>query len=165
MFWACAQTETHRERLAIHTLGLLGFMVYCPRIESKRTMPTGRAEVAVPLFPGYLFVWITAQWWSVRWSPGVTRLVLGAGGEPAHVSDQIIKDLQAREIGGLIRLPPPPKLCHGDRVSLIRGPFEGHLAIYNSMKPRERVEVLLQVLGSVQRLELPERDIKKVGLS
>ncbi len=65
-FWACAQLETHRERLAEHCLGLAGYQVYTPRIA------TGRKHGAATtlLFPGYAFVLIEVGWWTARWAAG-----------------------------------------------------------------------------------------------
>ena len=36
-YWACAQLETNRERLALHCLELAGYQVYMPRIRAKPT--------------------------------------------------------------------------------------------------------------------------------
>ena len=76
MFWACAQIEPYRERLALHCLGLNGFEVYCPRLR-EQIRSRGRKIVRTPLlFPGYAFVLVVSAWWSARWSPGVRRLVM-----------------------------------------------------------------------------------------
>ena len=61
--------------------------------------------------------------------------------------DRIIADLRAREQNGLIVLPPKPGLRRGDQVRITRGPMAERLAIYEGMKGRERVEVLLAMLG------------------
>ena len=37
---------------------------------------------------------------------------------------------------------------------VIHGPFAGHVGLYQGMKPRERVEVLLAILGGSQRVTL-----------
>jgi transcriptional antiterminator RfaH len=100
-----------------------------------------------------LFVWIEMQWHAARWAPGVVRLVMNGVG-PAAVPDGIISDLRARETGGLIDLPKPPKFRTGDRVRVTQGPFAGHVGLYAGMKPRERVEVLLRILGGSQRVTL-----------
>ena len=50
--------------------------------------------------------------------------------------------------------PQKPGLRRGDQVRITRGPMAERLAIYDGMKGRERVEVLLAMLGSVQRVEL-----------
>jgi len=44
----------------------------------------------------------------------------------------------------------------------VPGPFQGQLALYAGMKPRERVEVLLALLGGQQRVTLPKGDIEAV---
>jgi Transcription termination factor nusG len=71
-YWACAQLEANRERLALHCLSLRGFEVYLPRLRVKRVTPTRKTSVQAPaLFPGYAFVLIEQQWHAARWSPGV----------------------------------------------------------------------------------------------
>jgi hypothetical protein len=40
-----------------------------------------------------------------------------------------------------------------------------HLAIYTDMKPRERVEVLLRLLGGEHRVILAKQDIEVVKLT
>jgi transcriptional antiterminator RfaH len=98
-----------------------------------------------------------AQWHAARWLPGIVRLVLD-GDHPARVPDAVIAEIRARERNGLVELPS--RLKRGDRVRVTRGPFGGHLAIYAGMRPRERVEVLLTLLGGRQRVTLPENDIE-----
>jgi transcriptional antiterminator RfaH len=158
-YWACAQLEANRERLAPHCLGLGGFEVYLPRIPATRAMPARKiAAQAAPLFPGYAFVLIELQWHAARWSPGVLRLVLD-GDRLARVPDKVIADLKGRERDGLVELPPPPSFQRGDPVRIVRGVFTRQLALFEGQRPHERVEVLLQLLG---RVELAKRDIAAI---
>ena len=91
-YWACAQLEANRERLALHCLGVAGYQTYLPRIRVKRAMPARKIVTqTTPLFPGYCFVGIDLQWHAARWSPGVHRLVLD-GLQPA-VPDKVIAEL------------------------------------------------------------------------
>jgi transcriptional antiterminator RfaH len=154
-FWACAQLEGNRERLALHCLKLGGFTTYSPRLRERRLVKGRQITVTLPLFPRYAFVWIELQWHAARWCPGVIRLVLD-GDKPAKVPDTVIDDLKRRERNGLIELPPPPGLQRSDRVRIVRGAFAGQLALFDGMRPRERVAVLLQILG---RVELPKGDV------
>jgi transcriptional antiterminator RfaH len=158
-YWACAQLETNRERLALHCLGLAGYEVYLPRLRINREKQLRKAGAQAPaLFPGYCFVWIELQWHAARWSPGVLRLVLD-GMQPAKLPDKVIAELKRRERNGLVELPPPPELRRGDQVRIMRGLFVGQLAVFDGMRPHERVAVLLQLLG---RVELPKNDITAV---
>src|SRR5262249_53697277 len=96
-----------------------------------------------------------------RWSVGVVRLVMD-GVQPARVPDAVIAESRSREVRGLIELPQPPRVRPGDAVRILRGPFEGKLAIYAGMKPRARVEVLLSLLGSSQRVMLAADAVEAV---
>jgi transcriptional antiterminator RfaH len=103
------------------------------------------------LFPGYLFVLIELQWRAAHYCPGVLRLVMD-GLQPARVPATAIAEIKSRERNGLIALPD--RFKRGDQVRILRGPFRERLAIYAGMAPHERVAVLLQLLGGVQRVTL-----------
>jgi transcription antitermination factor NusG len=47
----------------------------------------------------------------------------------------------------------------GDQVRILAGPFRGQLGLFAGMKPHERVEVLLALLGGRSRVLLPENHI------
>jgi transcription antitermination factor NusG len=142
MYWTCARLEPHRERLAVHCLGVNGYEVYLPRLRERRVSHGRRIEVRPPLFPGYAFVLIHLQWHAARWAPGTLGLIMD-GTRPAKVADEVIEEIRRREVDGLIDLPKPPPLRRGARVRIFRGPFTGHLAIFADMRPRQRVEILL----------------------
>src|SRR5262245_11045687 len=146
MFWACAQLKPMQTRLALHCLGLAGFETYLPRLREHRVRGSRRIEIARALFPGYCFILITLQWSNACYAPGVRRIILD-GEVPARVPDRIIDDLRKREHNGLIELPKPRVLRAGDPVRVLRGPFAGHLALYDGMQPRDRVAILLALLG------------------
>ena len=84
------------------------------------------------------------------------------GAVPARVPDAVIDEIRSRECRGLIELPKPPLARPGDAVRILRGPFEGKLVIYAGMKPRQRVEVLLSLLGSSQRVMLAADAVEAV---
>jgi hypothetical protein len=48
----------------------------------------------------------------------------------------------------------PNKLRLGDRVRVLRSPFRDHLAIYAGMSGRDRVAVLLRLLGGERQILL-----------
>ena len=159
-YWACARLEPRRERLALHCLGLAGFTTYLPRLRERRMSHGRRVEATPPLFPGYAFLAIEAQWHAARWTAGVINLIMDGVG-PARVPDAVIAEIRSREVGGLIELAP--SLPRRDaRVRILRGPFTGHLAIFADMRPRQRVEILLQLLGGEQRVTLATKDIEVV---
>ena len=65
-----------------------------------------------------------------------------------------------RERGGVIELPKS-RLEPGVRVRVLQGPLQGQLGLCAGMRPRERVLVLLQLLGSQRRVELREDAVER----
>jgi len=161
MYWCAAQLVPQRDGLALNFLRQAGFETYAPRLREPRTVQ-GRKVVRTPLlFPGYLFVLIELQWHKARWAPGVVRLIMD-GITPAVVPDTVIDSLKAREVGGLIELPKPPRFKAGDKVRVLHGPLAGHVGLYAGMKPRQRVEILLALLGGSQRVTLAAEAVEPV---
>jgi transcription antitermination factor NusG len=160
-FWAAAQLQPRRDQLALHCLKLFGFETYAPRLRDQRTIRGSKVIKTPLLFPGYVFVLIHLQWSRARWSPGVVRLVMD-GITPAVVPDTVVTSLKAREVNGLIELPSPPRFQRGDRVRVLHGPLAGQVGLFAGMKPRERVAVLLTLLGSSRRVELAGSAVERV---
>jgi transcriptional antiterminator RfaH len=158
-YWTVARLEPHREALAQRCLALAGFEVYLPRLRMVRQHAGRKIETRPPLFPGYAFTVIHAQWWAARWSIGVAGLIMN-GSSPARVPDAVVAEIRARERGGLVELPPLPRPRPGDKVRVTAGIFTGRLALYDGMRGSERVAVLLGVLG---RVVLPADAIEPVA--
>ncbi len=158
-YWACARLESRREAVARHFLRLAGYQVYIPQIREQRLRRHRRIEVIAPLFPAYAFIVIERKWHTARWSIGVTAIIMD-GVAPAKVPDQVIDEIRHREVRGAVELPQAPSMKVGDRVRVLGGPFQGHLGLYAGMKPRERIEVLLMLLGGQQRVTLPRGSIE-----
>jgi transcriptional antiterminator RfaH len=161
-YWAVARLQPRHERAGLINLGLQGYELYYPRVRERRMSHGRRIEVRPPLFWGYAFFVVeNGQWYSARWSIGIMG-VLMHGIKPARVADHIIDDLHKRERNGAIELPRRDGFKPGDQVRILQGPFTGHLALYAGMRPRQRVEILLQLLGGEQRVTLAKKDIEVV---
>ena len=161
-YWACARLEPHRERVALYHLSLAGFSTYLPRLREWRRSHGRRIEVRPPLFPGYCFLTIEAQWHAARWSIGVIGLIM-SGERPAVVADSIIQGIRTRERNGAVELPRRDGFKIGDQVRVLAGPLQGHLGLYHGQRPHERVLVLLALLGGQQRVELARGAIEVVN--
>jgi transcriptional antiterminator RfaH len=160
-YWAAARLVPRREALALHCLDLAGYETYLPRLRERRVSRGRRITVTPPLFPGYCFILIQLQWHTARWAPGVATIIRD-GERPAKVPDMVIEEIKSREVNGLINLPKPlsaPGLRPGAPVKVLTGPFRGFVGALIGLRPRERVEVLLALLGGQTRVTLAKGDV------
>src|SRR5262245_32010691 len=116
-YWAVAQTQPLRERLAVDELEQIGFRAYCPRIRYRYD----RRWRSTALFPSYVFLQITSEWYRARWCRGVIRLLGTDGCPPYRLGDNVIAEIKSRERDGFVVLKSPPKLKRGQQVRIIGG--------------------------------------------
>jgi transcription antitermination factor NusG len=140
------------------------FTAYYPIVRAMKRIGASPFEGSAGLFGVYGFVLIQARWYDVRWAPGVAALILGADGRPAKVGDEIIAKLREREDeqGFIIlhKAPVRPEFEKGDRLRIIQGALTGHVALYEGMSVRQRIEVLLTMLGAERRVSVARADVR-----
>jgi transcriptional antiterminator RfaH len=157
--WHVVQVHPHAEAKAQRHLARQGFATYLPRYLKRRRHARRTETVAAPLYPSYLFVTFNPlihRWRSIHSTIGVARLVCN-GDVPAAVDDAIIYGLKSREDAeGFIQLARRPQFVAGDKVRINDGLFCNCLGLFEGMGARERVAVLLELLGRKVRVVLDE---------
>jgi transcriptional antiterminator RfaH len=153
--WYVVQTQPNAENKAVIHLARQGFTTYLPRYLRRRRHARRVDIIAAPLFPRYLFVEINMavhRWRSIYSTVGVSRLV--SNGEfPTPVPVQVVRLLKCREdTNGFIRLELKPQFKTGDKVRILEGVFCDCLGLYEGMPDRDRVAVLLDLLGRKVRV-------------
>ena len=148
--WYVAQTRPHAEAKASHHLRSQGFEIYLPRYLKQRRHARRVEKVASPLFPNYVFVAIdvaTQRWLSIDSTIGVTKLVRN-GDLPTPVPQQVIDALRRREdANGFVQLIRRPRFSPGDKIRVVGGAFCDCYGLYEGMTARERIAILLELLG------------------
>ena len=133
-----------------------GVEAYLPRYHKRRRHARRTEWIAAPLFPRYLFVRVDLSNTGRRLvsaAPGVVHLVC-MGHEPAPLADAVIGDIRAREgEDGLIDLERA--LCPGEEVRVCEGPFRDAVGVFAAPGDRDRVFVLLNLLGREVRTRIP----------
>jgi transcriptional antiterminator RfaH len=157
--WYVVQTQPHAETKAMGHLIRQGFEAYLPRYLKRRRHARKVEMVAAPLFPRYLFVTVDLEaqrWRSIHSTTGVSRLVCN-GDEPAPVPPDVVAALQGREDAtGFVKLERRPQFAPGERVRVVDGIFADSLGLFEGMADRERVAILLDLLGRKVRILLDE---------
>jgi transcriptional antiterminator RfaH len=155
--WYVVQTQPNAERKALVHLERQGFATYLPRYLKRRRHARRVDIVSAPLFPRYLFVEIdmaTRRWRSIHSTVGVSQLVC-AGDVPSPVPEYVVAALKDREDAeGFIQLARQPSFRRGDKIRVRAGLFSDCLGLYDGMPDRERIAVLIDLLGRKVRVLL-----------
>ena len=147
--WYLVYTKPRQEELARVQLERQGYMVYLPRARQARRRQGRRVMTVEPLFPRYLFIHLdthTDNWGPIRSTLGVACLVR-FGQLPALIPSALVSFLKDREgLAGLHEWAEPD-YHEGDQVQVVEGAFHGYTGILLARNSRERVVVLLDILG------------------
>lgn len=156
MHWLVAQTKHRQEGRAVQRLEQQGFRVYCPKIPKYGRL--GETIGQQVLFPGYCFVEDHgATITSIKSTPGVIGLIVfGHEGKPAKLNDSELKSIRAAEAFHRNKVLD---IKAGDTISVIDGLFTGFKGLY-SKRSKDRVEVLLVLLGQQQRIQVRSNQIR-----
>jgi transcriptional antiterminator RfaH len=155
--WYVVQTQVNGETKAALNLIRQGYEIYLPRYLRRRRHARKADFVARPLFPRYLFVAVdvaTQRWRSIQSTFGVSHLVTDGSG-PAVVPEGIVAALKAREDAkGLVKMDAGPKFASGDKVRVLTGVFMDSAGVFDGVVDRDRVAILLEMLGGKVRVHL-----------
>lgn len=154
--WYLVYTKPRQEDVALINLTRQGYSAYLPRCRLLRKRQGRSMPVIEPLFPRYLFIHLdthTDNWGPIRSTLGVTSLVR-FGQKPGPVPDSLIDYLRSREGDDGLHVPVEPELKIGQRVRVADGTLEGYEGILLAKTSRERVVVLLDILGKQVRTQL-----------
>ena len=162
--WYAVVTHAGKEKLAKYHLGRQGFETYLPmRAPMTRGLAASPSQPR-PMFPRWMFVSVDLNapgWRSIYSTIGVSSvLTIGSGVEarPRPVENWVIERLQAREINGLVVLDEPEtpdRPCShkaGDAVRIGVGRYADMDAIFEERVDKDRVALLVQLLGRAHRV-------------
>jgi transcriptional antiterminator RfaH len=154
--WHVVHTHAHAESKAAAHLLRQGYEVYLPRYLKRRRHARRIDTVAAPVFPRYCFVAIdrlAQRWRAICSTVGVAHLVCN-GDEPAALPAVVVDEIRRREDErGFVRLDKA-RFASGDRVRIIGGVFLDCVGLFQDIADRERVVVLLELLGRKVKVTL-----------
>jgi transcriptional antiterminator RfaH len=162
--WYLVFSKAQQEGKAQANLERQGYRVFLPMIRQMRRRKGKRQQILEPMFPRYLFIHldrINDNWGPIRSTFGVSGIVR-FGLEPGKVPDEVIDNLIRRgNDEGIIDLDAPA-FQPGDRVQILEGPMQGYAAIFHAKSSRDRVLLLLDLVGKQVRVQLGADSVGKL---
>jgi transcriptional antiterminator RfaH len=165
MRWYVVHSRPQAEATALCHLTNQGFHCFLPRILQLRSHARQTRLVPVPLFPRYLFVRLDPnemRWRAINGTRGVVSL-LANGPHPLPVPHGLVEALIAKcDSRTAISLTAMDILTKGLRVRIKSGAFNGQVGEITEtlVEGRDRVRVLLTLLGATTELQLPSYTIE-----
>lgn len=159
MIWSVAYTQPLKEHIARRHLLEQGFDVYLPQFKKTRRHARKVDEVLAPLFPRYLFVGMDLEkmpFRSINGTRGVVHLLMTHNQRPAHVPISVINALKAQETSdGIVPVSSLITFVPGEKVRIQEGVFKDHVATFEGLDDKSRVQLLLSFLGRETIISLP----------
>jgi transcription antitermination factor NusG len=156
--WFAAYTCANHEKRVAAELDARDVQHFLPLYGSVRRWKDRRVQLELPLFPGYVFVWLPlCERLRVLQVPSIVRLV-GFGGLPVPLPNEEM-ELMRSGLSKSTGAEPHPFLTVGRRVRITAGPFTGLEGVLKRKKSSVRVVVSLEL---IQRSVAVDIDIAEV---
>jgi len=156
--WFIVQVKPNAHEMATRNLARQGFETFLPEMSITSKKNNKYLEKKTLLFPGYMFVCFDPnllKWNLINSTYGVSK-ILSFNNKPAEISSDLILALK-------LRYSPDEtfsvneNLEKGDRIKMITGPFVNFFAKVENVEGSNRIWILLENAGVIQKLKLENR--------
>lgn len=160
--WYALYTAPRHEKRIADQIQRQGFPCFLPLYRSMRRWKDRRKELALVLFPGYVFVKMALQSrLRVLQLPGAVHLVT-FNGHPAELPEEEIESLRNR-LAGPTNIEPHPYLSAGRHVRVRSGPLQGLEGIILRTKDRCRIVLSIHLIMRSVAVEVDDGDLEFIA--
>lgn len=160
--WFAAYTRSRHEKAVAAKLEFLEIVHFLPLYSHVSRWKDRKVKLQLPLFPSYVFVCTQPdQRIRILQLPGVLSLV-SSNGKPVDMPEGDIERLQASLLQG-VEFEPHDYLQVGQRVRLIRGPFEGYEGILQQKKNKTQIVMSIHQIMRSFALTVEVEDLEILG--
>jgi transcriptional antiterminator RfaH len=153
--WFVVQIKPNSYHSAIQNLERQGFETFLPKMGITQRQKNKFVVKNVYVFPGYMFVYFDPKiisWTKINSTYGVSK-ILAFNKKPSEISSDLILALQFKyEINSHSK--QMEKLQKGDSIKFYTGPFTDLIAKVENADEKNRIWILLEGIGGLQRLKL-----------
>ena len=162
--WFVVQTQPRNEPRAAFNLKRQGFEIFLPEFLKTRRHARKTELVRRPFFPGYMFVRFdpsSTPWRAINSTFGVIGLVALGENTPTPIPDKVVETLlERRGDDGTLIFNPVERIKEGDKIRINDGPFADLDAVFVMQNDKDRVTVLLNLMGRMIRVLTPSRTVE-----
>ncbi len=159
--WYVLHTRSRFENVVSEGLSKKAFDAFLPKVQVRSRRRDRRMLIRVPLFPGYVFVKTDLNPYrhlEILKTVGAVRLIGNRQG-PIAVPEDTVMSIRIM-VSGDQPVITGNRFRKGDRVIVVRGPFEGVTGTFVRYRGRGRVVVNVEALGQWAAVEVDEDDVE-----
>ena len=159
--WFVIQTQPNQEFRAETHLRRQGYDVWLPCIKKIRRHARRIENVQRPLFPGYMFVRMDIEeqpWRAINGTFGV-RNILCQNNKPQTIAQGFVEALRNRAADDGCTIPVDDGIREGGNVRIAQGPFEDCIGTILKIADRDRIMLMLQILGREVRAIVSRHEV------
>jgi transcriptional antiterminator RfaH len=154
-YWFVATYKVNESKRLISNLDSQKFQFYLPKITVKKVNQIPKEE---DLFPGYIFIKTSSENYSkLKFTRGIKNIIQ-FGDKVAYLPQSAIGEIKKIEKKSKTD-PIKSKFSLGQEVMISNGPLEGNLVRICSLVSKDRVGILLSILGTKTRIDVSLKDI------
>ena len=157
MNWYALTVKPQHEKSVADQLEAKSLESYLPLYRAKRRWSDRVKVIELPLFPRYVFCRFDFENRMKILQIASINKIVGFGGQPYPIDDQIIHDLKTI-VGSGLPCNPWPFLRVGQWVTVCEGPLKGTEGILVREKSGYRVVINVELLNRAVAVEV-ERDL------
>ncbi len=162
--WYVAYTYPRSERIANKKLKEMGATSFLPLHQVMRQWHDRKKKLEVPLFPCYLFVYVSAlERFNVLKIKELVRFI-SFGGTPAVVSDTTINSLKKIVKGENIEVSEYDNYQNGSKVRIMKGQFAGFEGLLLRKRGKNRLALEIPALQRSVVVDVPSNYVRAVML-
>lgn len=162
--WYAVYTRHQHEKVVAQALLGKCFEVFLPLYTTCRRWKDRVARVALPLFPGYVFLrGGMERRLDIVTTPGV-HFLLSSFGRPAIISEEEVEAVR-HVVESKLSVEPYPFLRCGDRVRVRSGALAGIEGILARKKNHLRLVLSVEVLEKSIAVEVDGVDVERISRS
>ena len=154
-YWLIASYKINEINRLITNLLNQKFNYYLPRIIVKKIDSGVKEEM---LFPGYIFINTELENYSnLRFTRGIKNVIKFGNNIPCMTDDEI-ESIKIIENASKID-PITSRIYIGQEATIARGFLKGLTVKICSLPSKNRIDILLHILGGKKRVNVSEKDL------
>ena len=156
-YWLVATYKTNEVKRLEKNLLNQKFDYYLPKLTLKKINSNSNLYEEV-LFPGYIFINTSIENYStLKYTLGIKDIVKFGHNIP-FICGEEIKAIKAAEKNSK-KHPVVSQIQIGQDVTIAKGSLKGSMAKICSLPSKDRVVILLSLLGSMRKVTIAEKDL------